>query len=384
MAALWRLNPAVLPWPLRRIAVKELHLWVPGWLKDRAKKAVRRRPNVTHHLLFAICDHYEPLHGENTSHARGIERVMAWRRRFPEFAERFRDATGRPPRHSFFFPGEQYDPTLAEPLAELVEMGLGEMEVHLHHDGDTRESLRAQLEKTLAGLESHGVVPRKGAKPAWAFIHGNWCLANARRDGRMCGVDDELTLLYELGCYADFTFPAARDQSQPSIVNAIYYPRGEVARRRAYEDGEPVRVGTGRRDRILLIQGPLALARRPGSGRLRIDGGSLDWSDLPTAARLRTWVRQQVSVEGREEWVFVKVHSHGAIERNAEILLGEPMLGLHRALAKYNDGTRWKLHYVSAREMYNLARAAMDGRSGPPERFLDYEISRPPRMPLRA
>ena len=233
---------------------------------------------------------------------------------------------------------------------------------------------------TVNALATHGLVPRYRGKPAWAFIHGNWCLANARRDGQMCGVDDELPLLYELGCYADFTFPAARDESQPGIVNAIYYPRGDVARRRAYEDAERVRVGSPRLDRLLLIQGPLAISRRPGSARVRIDGGSLDWSDPPTADRLRTWVRQGISVEGRSDWVFVKVHTHGAIERNADVLLGDAMLRFHEALAEYNDGRLWKLHYVSAREMYNLARAAMDGQTANPEQLLDYEVPPPPRI----
>ena len=374
-----RLDLARLPAPLRRIADKRLH-WVPGWLLDRARKAYHPRPSGTRHLLFALCDHYEPLHGEGTSLTTGLERVARWRRRYPELAGGFRDASGRHPRHSFFFPGEQYDPTLIEPIAEMVEMGLGEMEIHLHHENDTRQSLRSSLEKTIAALANHGLVPQLRGKPAWAFIHGNWCLANARRDGRMCGVDDELPLLHELGCYADFTFPAARDESQPGIVNAIYYPRGYVSRRRAYEDAERVRVGSPRLERLMLIQGPLALSRRPGTARIRIDGGSLDWSDPPTADRLRTWVRQGVSVEGRPEWVFVKVHTHGAIERNADVLLGDAMLRFHEALAEYNDGRLWKLHYVSAREMYNLARAAMDGQAAHPEQLLDYEVPRPPRL----
>ncbi len=70
-------------------------------------------------------------------------------------------------------------------------------------------------------------------KLRYAFIHGNWCLANARPDGRWCGVDDELPLLFDTGCYADFTFPAAPDPSQPPIVNQIYWPDGDLARRRA-------------------------------------------------------------------------------------------------------------------------------------------------------
>jgi hypothetical protein len=379
-----------------RITEKHLHLWLPAYLRHRTKTLFAPRPKATRHLLFCICDHYEPLHGQGTvsggapvsaeAFDRGTERVGAWRTRYPELARRFRDSNGRSPRHTFFFPGEQYDPRLVEPLGEMCAMGLGEVEIHLHHDGDTRASLKASLEKTLSDLSQHGLVPRRpsgsaanGVGGSWAFIHGNWCLANARKDGRWCGVDDEMALLYELGCYADFTFPSAPDESQPGIVNAIYYPRGDVARRRAYEEGDFVRVGMAKRDRLLLIEGPLALARRPGSLRLRIENGNIDWADPPTAARLRTWVDQRVGVEGRPEWVFVKVHTHGAPERNAAVLLGEPMDRFHEALRRCDGGARWKLHYVTAREMYNVARAAMDGKSGSPAAYFDYEVPPPER-----
>ncbi len=83
----------------------------------------------------------------------------------------------------------------------------------------------------------------------YAFIHGNWCLANARSDRRWCGVDEELPLLFQSGCYADFTFPAAPDDSQPPIVNQIYWPDGDLARRRAQDTGARARVGEVRRDR---------------------------------------------------------------------------------------------------------------------------------------
>jgi hypothetical protein len=379
---LWKIDPKKLPGPLRKIGEKELHLWLGAWLLDRAKKKANRarhRFDGPRHLLFAICDHYEPLHGDATLE-RGIDRVNAWRTRYPELASQFRDADGRPPRHSYFFPGEQYDAKLVEPIAEMVELGLGEVEVHLHHDGDTRATLRSSLEKTLRDLATHGVMSKgKGDAFAWSFIHGNWCLANARRDGRWCGVDDEMTLLYELGCYADFTFPAAPDESQPGIVNAIYYPRGDVSRRRAYEDGEIAHVGTLKQDRLLMIEGPIALTRRPKSRSIRIESSALDWSDPPSEARLKSWVDQDVHVEGRPEWVFVKVHTHGAPEKNAEVMLGDAAKRLHQALKSYNDGREFRLHYVTAREMYNVARAAMDGKSGSPSAYFDYEIAPPPR-----
>jgi hypothetical protein len=380
---LWDIDLTRLPGPLGTLGKKELHLWIGAWLKDRARKAIeRKRVAGTRHLLFAFCDHYEPLHG-NVDLERGAARVSTWRGRYPEIARRFRDADGRHPRHSYFFPGEQYDGKLVEPLAEMCGMGLGEVEVHLHHDGDTRETLRASLVKTLADLDRHGVVPKtEGGKPAWAFIHGNWCLANARRDRRWCGVDDEMELLWELGCYVDLTFPSAPDESQPGIVNSIYYPRGDVRRRRAYEDGEVVRVGTPKQDRLLLIEGPIALVPRRGRPALRIESGSVDRWDPPSAARVATWVDQEVTVGGRPEWVFVKVHTHGAPEWNTEVVLGDAGIQMHEALGRYNDGEKWKLHYVTAREMFNVARAAMDGKSGEPSDWFDYEI--PPPAAARA
>ncbi len=377
---LWRLDGAKLPGPLGKLAKKEMHLWLGAWLLERARKRAMPKAEGTRHLLFAVCDHYEPLHGD-ASIERGIDRVAAWRTRYPELAKGFRDANGRPPRHGYFFPGEQYDPRLVEPLAELSKMGLGEVEVHLHHDRDTRATLKASLEKTLEDLSRHGCISRDAATGAarWAFIHGNWCLANARRDGRWCGVDDEMELLHELGCYVDLTFPSAPDQCQPAVVNQIYYPKGDVRRRRAYEDAERAAVGTPKRDRLLLIEGPLAMARRPGTKKVRIESAAIDAGDPPSDARLRTWVDQAVCVEGRPEWVFVKVHTHGAPEANADVLLGEPMRRLHEALARdYNDGTRWKLHYVTAREMYNVARAAMEGKSGSPASYFDHEVAPPP------
>ena len=45
---------------------------------------------------------------------------------------------------------------------------------------------------------------------------------------------------------------------------------------------------------------------------------------------------------------------------------------------KYNDGRHWVLHYVTAREMYNIAMAAIDGKTGNPNEYRDYERPRPP------
>jgi len=370
---------------LERVRKKNLHSWTAGygrWLATsalpRARAALSR--SGPRHLLFALCDHYEPL-WKTTDRARGADRVRAWLHGYPALTGPFRDSEGRPPRHSFFFPGEEYEPEYLDALASLARRGLGEVELHLHHDGDTATGLRRSIADYLARLGSHGHFSRDGqGRMRYAFIHGNWCLANARADGRWCGVAEELPLLHETGCYADFTFPAAPDESQPAIVNRIYWPEGDLARRRAYEHGRPARVGQRHDDRILIIEGPLSFALRPGPRlRPRIENAALTADDPATPARVRSWVRQAIGVEGNPEWVFVKVHTHGAPEQQAASLLGEGGRALHRELTtRYNDGQRWRLHYVTAREMYNIAVAAMDGKGGDPAAYRDYLLAPPP------
>jgi hypothetical protein len=334
------------------------------------------------HLLFAFCDHYEPL-ADEVLHEQGVKRVQTWVDAYPQLANGYTDSSGRPPQHSFFFPGDQYAPEYLEQLSGLVRDGYGEVEIHLHHDGDTEASLRGLLDKAVADFSRHGHLGRDpSGRPRYAFIHGNWCLANSRADGRHCGVDAELPLLWDTGCYADFTFPASPSECQPNIVNQIYWPTGDLRRRRAYEWGERARVGHTKADRVLLIQGPLAIASKPGA-IARIESGDLQGNDGADANRVKTWVNQNIHVEGRPDWVFVKVHTHGAPERNAATLLGASWHALHSALAKYNDGHKWHLHYVTAREMYNIAKAAMNGAEGDPGKFRDYEILPPPILAAR-
>ena len=69
----------------------------------------------------------------------------------------------------------------------------------------------------------------------------------------------------------------------------------------------------------------------------------------------------------------MKLHTHGAPEPNAGMLLGAPMEAFHEALAALASQEPWRVHYVTAREMYNVARAAMDGMRGSPAAYFDYE-----------
>lgn len=379
---------------LARLRAKNLQQWLPGYARatsDRVKRHLASLVNGDRiegprHVLFAFCDHYEPL-WKNTDRDRGDERVRAWEEQYPLLARPFRDADGYPPRHTFFFPGEEYDPRYIDRLARLARQGLGEVELHLHHDNDTAPALREKILDYLGKLAAHGHLSRDQAgRLRYGFIHGNWCLANGRADGRWCGVNEELPLLFETGCYADFTFPAAPDSSQPGIVNQIYWPIGDLSRRRAYDGGEPAKVGERHRDRLLLIEGPLApVVELPSSWaslkppRVRLENAAVTADDPATLGRVRSWVNQGIGILGRPDWIFVKVHTHGASEKQGGSLLGDGGRALHEALTGFfNDGDSWALHYVTAREMFNVACAAMDGKSGNPGDFRDYALPPPP------
>jgi hypothetical protein len=357
---------------------RHIHRWIRGYGLHVLRNLRVPCTESPKHVLFSMCDHFEPLWG-GAGAACGRDRVARWEREYPSLANEFRDADGRPPRHTFFYPGEQYSADYLAALARIARAGLGEVELHLHHDGDDASKLEHDIRSYLQAYAEHGLLSRDAdGRLRYAFIHGNWCLANSRRDGKYCGVDSELDVLFGTGCYADFTFPSAPDETQPGIVNQIYWPTGDPRRARSHESGVRARVGQVMSDRILMIQGPLALARREGRMGLRIESAAVTARDPGTASRVDTWVSQGIHLEGRPEWLFVKVHTHGAPDAQAASLLGEPGRDMHQALRRYNDGKEFVLHYVSGREMFNIALAGMHGLRGDPNDFRDHVLAPPP------
>src|SRR5690606_32460238 len=348
---------------LAGLRVRNVHIWLRPYLAHRRRLRQLARAGFTGpvHVIFAFVDHYEPL-AARADEATAIDRVRRWADAYPAFASRHRDADGIPPRHTFFYPEEEYRFELVEPVADLCRAGYGEIEVHLHHDNDTSDGLRRKLDAFVDALNHrHGALPVVDGLPRFAFIHGNWALDNSRPDGRWCGVNDELRVLRDSGCYADFTMPSAPSDTQTSTVNSIYYATDDPRCPKSHDRGVAVQADQPGSGDLMMIQGPLALDWK--HRRLviwpRIENADIAPCDIPIEERVAIWVDQRVHVSGRPEWVFVKVHTHGAIEANADWLFGGELERLHLHLeSHYNDGVRHVLHYVSAREMYNIVKAA--------------------------
>lgn len=355
--------------------------WLVGYLVS-----VLRRPKMsgkTRHLIFCLADHFEPMR-DGASRERGRELVKNWIERYKKNIHPHRDADGNLPKRTLFYPAEEYDEQCLEMLAGLYRSGLVEVEIHLHHRNDTEEGVRKKLIDFRDILhEKHGLLGVRNGYPAYGFIHGNWALCNSRPDGDWCGVNNELGILLETGCYADFTFPSAPSPTQTKMVNLVYRAT-DSGRPRAADRGVRIVASSGqsevsRRQRaLMIITGPLGLdwGRRKWGIFPRLENSDLSGSNLPTARRADLWVKQGIHVAGVPDWIFVKIHTHGLVEGNAEIA-GQAMTECLGYLeSRYNDGTHWQLHYASAREMYNIVRAAEDGHIGSPGDFRDYEVTR--------
>jgi hypothetical protein len=332
---------------------RSVHIWLPGYFRARFRTAGPTPRNV----WLMIGDHYEPL-GGGADIQTARERVAAWRRTWPEIAARHHDSRGNCPRYTFFYPQEEYRAELLEPLAEMTRAGNSDVEIHIHHDGEGERDFVDRMEGFKQALHNrHGLLRTLQGRLVFAFIHGNWALDNSRPDGRYCGLNNELTLLRDLGCYADFTLPSAPNPTQTRIVNTIYWAVDDPLRPKSHDHGTPAVPGGNQHGDLLMIPGPLGF-RLGGDGRLipRVDMGELAGYDLPSRERVRVWLKIAPRLGDN---IFIKLYTHGAQERNLVPLLNGSLDHLFEAMQAECAAAGLSLHYATAWEMYQQVSKAL-------------------------
>ena len=118
-----------------------------------------------------------------------------------------------------------------------------------HHDNDTSDNLRNAIFEFKAKLHAkHDNLPinKNTNEIQYAFVHGDWALDNSRKDGKCCGVNDEISILAQTGCYADFTLPSAPSDAQTKTINSIYYAKDDPIKPKSTPRGWPRHEGLGR------------------------------------------------------------------------------------------------------------------------------------------
>ena len=338
------------------------------------------------HLIFALVDHFEPYMGQLGGMARvergeQVRRLEWWCREYPSVIDRWRDHDGKPFVHSYFYPAEDYDPGLIEMLAEHCHAGWGEIEIHLHHgipEPDTAENLRRTLIAFRDALAfRHGCLAfEEGSQiPKYVFAHGNFALANSA-GGALCGVDSEMAVLAETGCYADMTLPAAPGHpAQTAKINSLYECALPLTQAAPHRRGRDLRVSHAPSTFPLIVHGPLTVDFGR-SAKPRIDNASITRKNPLSVRRLGLWKSAAIRVLGRPDWVFIKLHAHGMDPLQKESVTGEPMRKFLEELVRGASERKETLHFASAREMVNIILAACDGKEGNPGLYRDYRFKR--------
>jgi hypothetical protein len=346
-----------------------------------------------HHLIFVVANHFEPAYNEEPNGKGGygvpmdvdsqLRRFDQWARDAYAIGNAVRDCDGMPFRHTNFYPAEQYHRKILDRMAQLQADGLGEVEIHLHHGvsaPDNKENLRRSLVEFRDLLaHEHKCLSREGehGSPRYAFIHGNWALANSAQ-GRFCGVDSEMEILAETGCYADMTLPSAPDVSQVPRINSIYQCGRPLSERKPHRSGRNLAVG-GSLTLPIIFTGPLLLDWRRNTGvvpQLRVETGDITRKAPLDMQRFNLWRSARIGVSGRPDWIFVKLFCHGFFDGDQPSLVGDRMREFWMRVFELSQQTaEFQVHFATAREAFNMAYAAVDGHAGNPGEYRDYKLT---------
>jgi len=356
---------------------------LPGGTRQALSAPVREPV----HLIIAVADHFEPAIDLESGYKRvprseQERRLEEWRREYPRAVEGWRDHDGRPFVHTYFYPGEQYDSGLVEMIAEHCHSGWGEIEVHLHHgmlEPDTAENTWRLLTNFRDQLAFHHrcLAAEEGSdRPRYCFVHGNFALANSA-GGHFCGVDSEMTVLAETGCYADLTLPTgAYHPAQTAKINSLYECGLPLIEAAPHREGNDLAVGRVPSIFPLMVQGPLLvdLARSRRALRPVFERGDITKPNPMNLDRLALWKKARIHVAGRPDWLFIKLHCHSMDPTQKDAVIGDLFRKFLEQLVGGAEERKETLHFVTAREMTNIILAACDGKEGNPGEYRDYRF----------
>jgi hypothetical protein len=179
---------------------RNAEIWLAPYLRERLKR--RLRPVKPKRAWVAITDHYEPL-GMGASLQTALGRVARWRERWPRIAEDApRDAAGQRPQYSFFYPQEEYQREVVERVAEIARLGVGDVEVHLHHDEERRQNFIDKVMEYCRRLTGeHGLLRQQEGRTAARrqMVRAGRGDCDLARSGLLCGFHHALGSIADAG-----------------------------------------------------------------------------------------------------------------------------------------------------------------------------------------
>ena len=338
------------------------------WTADNPDPPV---PDHEKHLIFVMVDHYE--HGGPRDKERGTRENAIWCDKFMEISDRHLDDYGNNFRYTWFYPFDHHNGEIMERLSSMAHGGYGEVELHWHIGSKSvvnRDNFSAKLSEAIEWFQSFGaLITAEDSKTAFAYVAGVWDLDAGRGGSETHGITDQIEKLVDQGCYADFTFSTIGSPAQPSTVNSLYYVTDDPEQAKSYDTGQPSQVGTNVDNQLLIFQGPSAI-----SWLGYLEYGAIEDDPRFEPHRVPKWIDANIHVHGRPEWIFVKVYSHGA--QSQDVVLAHDMDRMLASLREHCQQRGIKLHFMTAREAFNVIKSAEDGNQGNPEDYRDYQIGK--------
>jgi hypothetical protein len=262
------------------------------------------------------------------------------------------------------------DSSLLRRLSYLSEAGACEVEYMLNPKSGVDSVIDRKIATEIGLLNKFGwgVTTQREVSFAVMRVDGGSRPASCDRN--------ELEILRGAGCYADLTCASRRSMDQWSLMNTVAMLQPKLNSMNSRNSARELVAGKLGRGSVLTVNSPLVIAFRRGKWyRPYLDDGILSVPEHPDPARVDSWIRANVHVRGQPNWLFIKIEIADFVETMSDRVF---LQSLNEMLSffgyAYGDGVRYRLHFASARETYNIARAAEAGREGDAGEYRDYMI----------
>lgn len=251
-------------------------------------------------VVFFHCDHFEPFQKDSEGNIISLSHIEEFLKKLTQYP------WGSP---SLFFSSQAY--YLAqnkfwsgsrkkedEEIQELLKSANIDFQVHIHHEGWLNEvpsspEINAQRLDEMLKL----IIPKD--KTEWCFIHGCWALQAS--DATICNISNEVKVLLDNGCIADFTFPAGRPWCNPELtvphtVLPVNMVKGYITK---FADPIPVAEAKVFEGRLLIW-----------ASNLSAQASSLDHVAMGTISPQQaacSWINSNTIID---DTLYIKTHAH--------------------------------------------------------------------------